>query len=193
MIWSDLYQEILPHVAGCPEPLIDDALRRTVTKFCRETHIWKEQLDDIYPVSGVTRYQLALPEETQLLELSDARYNTGNGKTSQVPMNEWPTVNVFGLLTFSEDPGNKPIQIHGILIPSKDATGVPDRIGEHYRESLIHGAIAMLQEIPKRDWSAPEYASFHKAEFNSGIFEAKRRKARGNTERPMRVAPRALL
>ena len=37
MIWSDLYQEILPHVPGCPEPLIDDALRRTVTKFCRDT------------------------------------------------------------------------------------------------------------------------------------------------------------
>jgi hypothetical protein len=188
MNWSDLIQDILPHVPGCPEPMIEDTIRRVATKFCRETQTWEEQLNDLYVVEGVERYDVDLPEESELLGISHLQQD---GR----PVNYWPEVNIFGLISFHKAPYIKsgPMEIKVILVPSKDSTGMPDRIGEHYREAIVGGVISTLQVIPRKDWSAPELAAFHRETFNEGLREAKSRKMRGNTDRPMRVAPRPLL
>lgn len=186
MIWSDLFNDILPHVPGCPEPMLEDAIRRTAIRFCRDSHIWEEELQSIYLAAGVDRYELELPEETEVLSLMSSIQRTAPDEKGQ---EVWPSINVFGLLHFSPlpDPDKGPVEIRAILKPSKDATGVPDRIGLDYSEALIHGTIATLQEIPGRDWSNPSMVQYHKAIYLDGVAEAIGRRARGNTSRPLRV------
>lgn len=187
MIWSDLYQDILPHVPGCPEPLLDDAIRRAAVQFCRESHIWIEQISNVYVFKNVTRYSLDIPEGSEVIALSNIETESGNGEI------QWPSVNVYGLMTFKSMTTNATLSVWVVLMPSQDATGLPDRIGLHYREALIEGALAILQAIPGRDWSAPNFVQMHKMAFQQGIVDAKQRRHRGNTERPMRVSPRFLL
>jgi hypothetical protein len=192
MIWNDLVLDILPHVPGCPEPMIEDVLRRIAIKFCRQTHAWEEQLEDVYLVEGVQRYSLVLPEETELLSISHLKHKNGSARSDVAC---WPDINVFGLISFQECINFKagPLEVKAVLIPTKDSTGLPDRIGEHYREALIGGTLANLLAIPGRDWSAPQLVALHQEEFKEGLAEAKARSVRGNTNRPMRVAPRPLL
>jgi hypothetical protein len=186
MIWSDLYNDIQPHVPGCPEPAIEDAVRRTAMRFCRDSHIWEEELQSVYLANGVDRYQVELPEETAVLSLVSAIQRKSADETGK---EVWPSINVFGLLHFSPlpDPDQGPVEIRAVLKPSRDATGLPDRIGLDYDEALVHGAIAALQEIPGRDWSNPNMVSYHKTIYFDGVAEAIGRRARGNTDRPLRV------
>lgn len=190
MNWTDLIQDILPHVPGCPEPLIEDTLRRVARIFCRDSHVWEEQLPDIYPVNGVTRYQASAPDETEIVSLSQCQT-----KTTPISESNWPIINPFGLLTFdkSPNPAKGPLQIKAILKPTRDASGMPDRIGLHYSEALINGTIAKLQEMPKKDWTDLQLSIYHQDKFDNTVREARFRKANGNTDRDMRVAPRHLL
>ncbi|MDF0750281.1 hypothetical protein NLU14_08565 [Marinobacter sp. 71-i] len=188
MIWSDLYQHILPHVPGCPEPLVEDEVRRTAIQFCRETHLWEEELLSVYPVHGVARYQLNLPEETEVLSLASAVQRKDKNKDGTAL---WPSINVFGLLHFDPplDPDEGPVEIRAILRPSRSSGGVPDRIGLDYDRALIHGAIASLQSIPGRDWSNPQMVAWHTTKYTDAVTEAWVRRATGHTEKPLRVTP----
>ncbi|WP_417518727.1 hypothetical protein [Marinobacter sp.] len=180
MIWSDLYPLVLPHVAGCPEPILEDTLRRTAIRFCRDTHAWAEELASVYPAEGITRYQLTLPEGSELLSLAHA---------VQANNALWPRVNVFGLLHFdaAPNPDNGPIEIRAVLHPSRDSTGLPDRLGLGYDEALIHGTLATLQEMPGRDWTNPQLVAYHRAKYLESVAEARTRLSQGDTERPLTV------
>lgn len=188
MIWSDLYHHILPHVPGCPEPLVEDEVRRTAIRFCRDTHLWEEELMSVYPVHGVARYQLTLPDETEVLSLVKA---VQRKKPEDDGTQLWPSVNVFGLLHFvpPPKPDDGKVEIRAILMPSRNATGMPDRIGLDYDRAMIHGTVASLQAIPGRDWSNPNMVAWHGALYTEAVSEAWVRRATGNTEKPLRVTP----
>ncbi|KZZ72405.1 hypothetical protein A3765_28505 [Oleiphilus sp. HI0130] len=194
MNFSDLLPTILPHVPGCPDPLVIDTVRRAAIIFCRDSHAWSEQLNGIYPVEGVLRYRLDPPEDTQIVAIDRIGYRSRSG-FSELPEHDWPKINAFGLLTFDRQPhiGKGPIEVHVILAPSETAASILDQFGSKYREGLIHGATGILQSMPNKDWSNPPLASYHNMEFESSKREARNRRANGDSERPMRVAPRHLL
>lgn len=187
MIWSDLFPRILPHVPGCPEPLVEDVVRQTAIAFCRETKVWEEQLENVYPVAGITKYALNLPDETSVLSIASAvqgKTSTDEGESLT------PTLNVFNALTFdsSMSPDNGPIEVRAILKPSEDSSGMPDRIGYGYDTAIIHGAIASLVVMPKKDWSAPELAGFHQGIYKSELTEARLERAMNGNEAPLRTS-----
>lgn len=188
MIWSDLYSRILPHVPGCPEPMVEDALRNVTRQFCRDTHAWHEELHKVYLVKGIARYEMELPEGTEVLSLASA-VQRKTPERDGTPV--WPTINVFGLLYFDPipDPDDGPIEIRAVLQPSKAAEGAPDRIGLDYDTALIGGTVAQLQAIPNKDWSNPQMVAYHMASYDNGVAEARRRRATGNTDKPLRVTP----
>lgn len=188
MIWSDLYNRIRSHLPGCPDPLIEVHLRETAIRFCRETKIWEETIEEIYPLEGVTRYKLNLPEETRAISLLSAIQGKSESDEGE---SLWPSINVFGLLTFDEQPPTDKgkIEIRLILRPSDDATGMPDRIGSDYDTALIHGCIATLQSMPKKDWSNPSMVPFHHNIYTARVNDANIDRATGNNEEVLRVKP----
>ena len=192
MKWSDLFIDILPHVPGCPEFLVESTIRRTAVQFCRETHVWEEQLSDIYPISSIKNYRLKTPAESAVIALAGIWHkNDGNPR----PVDDYPSMNSLGMLTFKNAPDSSkgPMEVYAILKPSSDATQMPDAIGEQYREGLIGGTLHTLMTIPKKDWTDPSYAQVHLAKYYEAVGEARYRKANGTTQREMRVQPRHLL
>jgi hypothetical protein len=192
MNWSDLFNEVRPHVPGCPDVIIEDAIRNAAAELCRRSHCWEEQLPNIYPAASVTRYSVSLPEGAELLSVASLLHVNGDSKSA---LSFWPAVNVFGLLTFAVAPETNrgPIEIKGVLVPSREATSIPDRIGQHYREGIIGGAVGRLQMIPGKDWTNPQFAPVHLQALELAILEAKSRKYKGNTDRAMRVYPRQFI
>lgn len=182
MKWSDLLSRALPHLPGCPEPLVEQELRAAAIKFCRDTHVWEERLTDVYLVDGIDLYELAVPEESEVVALVYAK---------QGDETLCPDINVFGHMRFETvpSPDKGPVSVKVRLQPSRDAEGMPDRIGLDYDEAIVSGAIAKLAAMPKKDWTALELVAHHGAKYLEGVAEARVRKARGNTERPLRVTP----
>lgn len=188
MIWSDLYPRIRIHVPGCPDLIIETMLRQVAIEFCRETKIWEETLTAVYPVPGITRYSLDLPEGTKLISI----VSTKQGKTDSYDgIDLSPTVNVFGLMTFEDepDPTNGSIEVRAILQPSETATEIPDRIGLHYDTALIHGCIALLQSMPAKDWTNLQAIAYHENIYNDRLSEAYVERATQGNEQPLRVKP----
>lgn len=188
MIWSDLFPRIRIHVPGCPDPIIETILRQRAIQFCRETKIWEETLTAVYPVPTITRYQLDIPAQTQLLSI----VSTMQGKTATYPGIELtPTVNVFGLMTFDTepDPTNGSIEVRAILRPSDDASELPDRIGLDFDTALIHGCVASLQAMPNRDWTNLQAIAYHENIYRDRVSEAYLLRATKGNEEPLRVRP----
>lgn len=188
ILWSELVHEVQPHVPGCPEMMIEDALRQSAKVLCRGSHLWEEQLPSIYPVSSITKYQLSVPDEAEVLSISSLQHVQG-GHKSRVDV--WPSVNVFGLLSFMESPSSSrgPIEVKAILMPSKTARGMPDRIITAYQDGIVSGAVGRLQLMPNKDWTNPELAGINLKLLDNAINEAKLRKPTGNTDCDMRVRP----
>lgn len=189
MKWNDVIPEIMTDVPGCPEPLVEAKVRNAAILFCRESRAWKERLEDIYPVEGQVYYQLELPEEAQLSILASARQYP---YTNPERYNELGArMTNLGTLQFDQAPvvADGPIEVMAILQPTKDATGMPDRLGQIYERALIHGALGRLFEMPGRDWSSPSFAEYHWKQFRDVVADAKVRAATGETNEPIRVSP----
>lgn len=194
MKWSNLFERVLLHVPGCPEPLVENMLRQAAIEFCRESHVWSEQIGSVYPVKGITRYQIDPPEEAQIVAIEEIGYRRQYG-FEPLHRDDWPSINAFGLLTFKSQPtANKgPLEIHVILAPAEDATEIIDQYGYKYKEGLIYGAVSMLQMMPNKDWSNPQLGMLNEEKFETAYRKARFRRVNGETERQMRVTPRHLL
>lgn len=192
MKWTDLFSRVMPHVPGCPEPMAEDAIRDAAIKFCRDSHLWREQIMDLYLVQGVRRYDLDLPEQTEVTALIAAwqRKPGSNHKTAV-----YPDINVFRMVRFPEalDPDKGPVEMHVVLQPTRDADGMLDAIGLDYDQALIHCALERLVVIPGKDWTNPNMANYHRQKYLESLTEARMAKANGNTETPLRVTPHPLL
>lgn len=186
MIWRDLIPQILPHVPGCPDVQVESMIHYAAIRFCRDSHVWEERLQDVYVADGLLLYELSIPDEAEVVSLVYARQEQGRRLIFL-----HPDINVFGLLSFEAqpDPDKGPVKIRVRLQPSRKATGLPDRIGLDYERALISGALARLLEIPGRDWSAPQLAAYHWDAYRETVAEARTRSARGNAEHPLRVRP----
>lgn len=188
MKWSDLYSYVLPHVPGCPEPMVEDAMRMAAIKFCRDSHLWREQIMDLYLAQGVKRYALDLPEESEVAALISAWQRKPDSNHCEAV---YPDINVFRMVRFETvpDPKKGPIELHVVLQPTRDAEGMPDAIGLDYDQALIHGTLERLVTIPGRDWSNPNMTSYHRSKYLESLTDARVAKANGNTETPLRVTP----
>ncbi|WP_328186901.1 hypothetical protein [Marinobacter sp. OP 3.4] len=188
MKWSDLFSRVMPHVPGCPEMMVEDALRDTAIKFCRDSHLWREQIMDLYLSPGIHRYELDLPEQTEVAALICAWQRKPGSEHKEAVH---PDINVFRMVRFDTlpDPDKGPIELHVVLQPTLDADGMLDAIGLDYDQALIHGALERLVIIPGKDWSNPNMATYHRSKYLESLTDARLAKANGNTEAPLRVSP----
>jgi hypothetical protein len=62
---SLFYPLVLPHVVGCPNPLLDQAILYAAGEFCREGHVVQE-ISTQNVVAGTQEYDVDLPASSQL-------------------------------------------------------------------------------------------------------------------------------
>jgi hypothetical protein len=178
--WSSFYSDVLPYVSGCPNPVMDHALRRAAQEFFSRAHVWRVWLETVM-THGLTEYDLPLEQHSELVKIERA---TLNGRTIHIIAREmipadWQT-NRSGFCDsiFTADrklitmlPGasdGETLRIEAVLKPSNASAGVLDDHFDNYVEAISNGAKARLMMLPGVYFN-PEMAGYFKSAFDAEI------------------------
>lgn len=182
--WNYWYPDLLVHVPGAPDPLLDHALRRAAREFFRRTRAWTEWLDP-QNTSGVssTEYGFDLPIQSELVQVERVTVDGKPLETTAYRQLEadWTRhrdANAQALVTRdmssfilvgSALAAGQAIQVQASLTPSVAATRLPDELASRYYEAITEGAKATLMLTPKADFYNPDLAAVAKGQFEQAI------------------------
>lgn len=180
-VWASLHPRLVPHVMGCPVPVLDAELRNASQEFFERTRAWREWLPVITMVTGDRTYPLAPPTGSFVVRLEKATKN-GNPLEVQGAM----TLDKDPLLHTTSDEGMSSadrasivmskdvtagdiIQVQASLAPTQDSTGIPDALVLHYRDALVAGALSRIRMLPGQKFFDPKLAAVNLIKFTSEI------------------------
>lgn len=166
--WDQFLKDVLPDVAGCPEPVAEHAILRAAQQFCAAAHVWKLWLDNVATLATSTDYDIALEPNSELVKLERA---TLDGRdititTTESLPSDWKT-NTAGIANCLFTQNRKtmtllPAQAAGLILrveavlkPSNAATGIDDAIFDQYVETIAMGAKARLMKQAGKPYSNP--------------------------------------
>lgn len=199
---SSLYPDILPYVPGCPDPVVEQEIRRAAQEFFRCTRAWVDWLADITTTAGARQYNMLLPADSEVYRLEKA---TLDGSPIEVQI--WrladaePETNVVegGVSVMSHDRvsvllGREPaagqkLKVQVILSPSDSATTVPDALWFKHKDAICEGAKHRLMRMPG-PMSKPKEAREAYDRFETAIAAMSVESWRGHTPLTPRAKPK---
>lgn len=171
--WNQFLPQVRRHVAGCPEPLMEDAVRSAVRDFCMKTQTWRANLAAVSSIANQRDYALAPPAGTLLVAPVFVYYNG-----QQVdPVTEDLLDSVSGTWRYSTDKSVQPshylfmspttisfdpipetaitnaIRVRAAVMPSPTGADCDDEIYDKYVEDIGSGAAGILLAIPGKPWT----------------------------------------
>lgn len=178
VLWSAWFLDVLPHVPGCPNALVEHELRRTAQEFFRRTRAWKQSFSYM-PVAANTVEVMVKPADPTLdlvrveavyfddRMLTPLTYDTLSGwygdtwenHTASSPDSfyslEPAKVRLYPIPFASATKG---LKVMASVTPSDTSTGLPDDIALKYRDVLHVGAKSRLMLYPNRAWTNMDLA-----------------------------------
>jgi len=170
---TSFYDDVLPHVPGCPQALALIEIRKACIEFFRRTWIWQVNLTPIDVVVGQHTYAYsagAPPVDTVVADVIQAWHNDFEifARTPDelaMVYNNWQTQK--GNPLFYVAPDDRDIRIVPIpalaftaglklfvsLKPSNSASGIDDILFQEYHERIADGAIGKIMLIPKKPYT----------------------------------------
>lgn len=199
--FTALHSEIIPHVPGCPIPIVNDAILKAIIDFCNRSKAYRFSPAAITTVSGTPDYDVDdLPSGTAISWLLSAELD---GSPLDLPASgsipqSWSTETgsssaavvvgevSIGLRKIPDE--SRSLSVRLALRPSMTATTFPDEFNNLYQERLAAGALARLYAQPNQKWSNPLLVSDCRDRFESCIADAEFRADRGSSNAPSRTA-----
>lgn len=180
--WDDWFPVVMVHAPSAPDPLVRQALRLASREFFRKTRAWVEWLDaEATTTTASEEHDFDLPPQTDLLRIEKA---TADGRPIAVrSFRQWPAdwmrhgdggdsaVISRDLVSFHIVGGVQAgvkIQIQASMIPTLNATGLPDHLANRFYEAITEGAKATLLMTPG-EFFKPELAGLSQAMFTAAI------------------------
>jgi len=179
--WDAWFPDVLVHAPFAPDPLVRQALCRASREFFRKTRAWVEWLDNEATATGVSStHAFVLPTESELLRMEQA---TADGRPAHVQSfrqrtADWTRHEEGPQAVISRDLVNVElvggiaagvkVQVQASLIPTLDATGLPDHLANRFHEAIAEGAKAIVLMTPG-DFYKPDLASLAQAVFTAAI------------------------
>jgi hypothetical protein len=190
---------VRPEVAGCPEIVILDAIKRAGIEFCKRTRAIRQSVT-LTTVADQARYTLATetgtkPEEVLAVKRDGAdNLNPSSFAdfTNYHMDRETGTPNFYYLdgnqLVLGNIPeGEEELEVIVRIRPTEDATTLPDELAERYLMEIAAGAKAYLMSQRNKTWTDIEGAAINNATFNKAISNANLRAAKGGASKPLRT------
>lgn len=180
--YSDWVDAVSIHLENCPRVAVIGAVKSCVIEFCDKSHAWIFEHPEVTLVDGENRYQLVdMPNDSSICKVWGLRgHNAYSCDERDNPRYhyEHPDLIVIDdeLSVSSTLTTITPLLS---LKPRQSALDCPDFIADDYFECILNGAVAYLQMQPTADWSQPNMAAVHQAEYLAGIERARSRLADG--------------
>lgn len=197
--WSTYFPDVLAHVPGAPDPIVEQSLCRAAREFFRRTRAWVQWLDPVTTQAAQsTEYSFVIPAGSEVVRLERATRNGAALEVSafrelqvdpavvEIPGSSIvsPDLRIFQITGASD--GDQ-IQAQVSLMPTPTATGLPDELASRYLDAIVAGGRSILLMIRSTTWYDPKAASVARAEFESLIAQLAVSTFMSNTN----VVPRA--
>lgn len=191
-VWSDWYPDLLPHLPGCPEPIVDHELRRASQVFFEGSRAWKKTLEAIRVRSGEDTVEIDSGDASiNIIRIEQAWYD---GKPidvftpeemSESFANDWHDHAGTPMAIVQFEPGvvrlyplpNSNASI-GLVVeasvkPSNASKGIPENLRVKFFDSITSGAKARLMIYPNKSWTNFELGMAMGSVFESDINKAR--------------------
>lgn len=185
------------NVPGCPRPMVIEAIRSKVIEFCQKTRFWRAELDGFYTVADDEEYEIDVPSDSTIADILVIKVNNNElvPKTQDEveelysPGSDWRESSGVPDCFFLRDTSTAvfvpipdaayPVRITVALKPTQASQGVEEIIFEEHKDTIMHGALAYLMQMPEKTWSNPNLSIFHDGKFTAEIPKAKRKAEKG--------------
>lgn len=208
-LWSAWFPDLLPHLPGCPNAVVQHELKRAAQEFFEKTRAWRVLLAPVAVAAGTDELDL-VPTDTEqsLVRVEEAWYD--NRKIDPLTADEasaefgddWMSHTGAPSAYVQEFPGTLrlyPIPDTDALTglkfrvsvkPSESCTGLPDALADKFRDALADGAKGRLMLYPGKDWTNLDLGAAMKGQFESaksaGNLQANRSFGRGRNSNKAR-------
>lgn len=179
--FSTMVDDISAFVPGCPSPVIERTIRKTVTDLCQRAKVWEVDLTPVTLTSGEYQYPLESPysyaDVTDITAASISPDGVSRTTVRWVPLQtlrmtrpSWPDddagqpmyVSVSepaDLLVAPVPEATMPLYLRANLRPTATATEWPTYLHDEFRRVVFHGTLHELLMMPGRSWSQADKTS----------------------------------
>lgn len=204
--YTDLLDEVMPHVPGADTDIVVNAIKRAVIQFCVKSLVWRVPSDPITVYADGTadidspesntqvvkvlsaklagRKDPILPKSPEWLDAWNPDWRTAIGEAQYFTQDN-PLQMLVTLAPGSQLVGALTAQL--ALAPSIVSSGVEKWILDRYAEPLASGAIGRLMIMAKKPWTNAQLGLGHMQEFQAGIGAAMAQAAKGFGRGPLRT------
>ena len=180
MALTDLYDlkpQIIPHLPGCPEALIQQVIREIAREFCLESGVWRETQDAAATtVADQAAYTLTVPSGYVAVYL---RLNKVEVNDIEINETNW-TFRPDHVLTFLTGSiptvSSQNIDVEAEFLPTEACYQLPDWLVNRWQDAIVFGTVGQLKLMDEKPWYDPETGSMRYRQFLQRQNTAKREK-----------------
>lgn len=210
---SSFMSRILPHVAGCPDVVAEEALVDTAIEFCEKTLVVQQSLYPMDTVAGVLEYEFVPPRyqmvimpvgvwfKTQKLEAVPAdairsvqAYNInvpGHTELEGDPRQYfWTAANTIGVYPVPKETVAASLTVRVALKPTRSATQLENVLFDDWVDVLVAGTLARLHAMKDQTWASSERGLLRGREFRAGLQRARMESSVGRVRASLSVRMR---
>ena len=187
---------VIPHVAGCSDPMAEQVIRSACIEFCNGTLLVQE-LTTTTLTAGAQDYEVDVPSSSVLvkvlgvlvedawikpstienvrsgLALRGATENTTLAEgTPHTYFQKTPTATEISVYPVPKVTVTNGLAVRAAFAPSRASTTVADVLFEDWVEEIAAGAVSRLLMMPGQPFSAPALAGAYRAQFDVGVRSA---------------------
>ena len=186
---NDLIPQVVMEAPEVPDFTASLQLVLSARELCTFSLAW--QSDIVVNLTGKNAYSF-IPTDGELVEPISAVFTESQtGSTSRVQFTTparldqedpswrtrvgnalWAFLLDQETIQFVPNPPQGTITVRVALQPTVSDKTVDDRVGNYFREPIVHGALARLFRIPNREWSDKGMAAYYQEMFERGKGEA---------------------
>lgn len=201
MKWADFAPYVMPHVSGCPIPVLEHHAKLAAIDFLRRTSAYVRTLETAYTYG---QQDVEIEEYDSTTTISRIMAVTVGGRNFDIVQpgegmrllrDESTAEFVFSmdLSTLTINPLQErriPVVIDAALIPRLDASVLNDEVALMYAQDIACGAIASIQMLPGQKFSNPQLSVVHHNAFDNRITTVAAKAHRGHAASITRPARR---
>lgn len=183
MDWVDLHPLVARGAANAPNFVIEAAVREAAIELCERTDVYQLE-ETVYLEPDFDEYQVTPPEGYEVCHLLDMTLVTGNAKLSptslkglrdeqrRLPQGTPAFYASLDNVMFFVAPKPSVAQEMAVIFsvkPTEAATGIPDTIGNEYREAIAAGALTRLLAQADTPWRDMQMSQVHGRAFRREV------------------------
>lgn len=169
--WSDFAEYARAGMGKAPDFVYIRTAKSVIRDFCSRTQAWAEPLDPVTVFANMTEADMDLPGGADLVAVVSV---VSDGGMALVPGRDYFTLSSANTLMFPVPAGeDTTLAVTAALMPSRNATSLPDLLYDMYLDAITDGIIANLRSQSGQGWYDPSIAMFHKSEYLLAISRAK--------------------